>query len=152
MLFFLFINVKMSTIVGILIFMSRKNFMLSWVEHEKSFITSGPGYTIVHKYPDLQHGLPRNVHGHQRMYLFSYFAQTIKIFPKPQWVATWQNQQCGIYAQQRLGSLWASAKPEQCLYCQHGGVSLATQAYRRLIGVFAWRKCHFVHFVMLRLK
>ena len=32
----------MPTIVGILTFMSRKNFMLSWVEHEKSFITSGP--------------------------------------------------------------------------------------------------------------
>ena len=35
-------NVKMPTIVGILIFMSRKNFMLNSVEHEKSFITSGP--------------------------------------------------------------------------------------------------------------
>ena len=58
-------NIKMPTIVGILIFISRKNFMLSsvlqekslnwgflifisgtnfilsWVEHEKSFITSG---------------------------------------------------------------------------------------------------------------
>ena len=34
------INVKMPTIVGILTFMSRINFMLSWVEHEKSFITS----------------------------------------------------------------------------------------------------------------
>ena len=42
MLFFLLINVKMPTIVGILIFMSRKNFILSRVEHEKSFITSGP--------------------------------------------------------------------------------------------------------------
>ena len=30
MLFFLFINVKMPTTVGILTFMSRKNFMLSW--------------------------------------------------------------------------------------------------------------------------
>ena len=29
MLFFLFINVKMPTIVGILTFMSRKNFMLN---------------------------------------------------------------------------------------------------------------------------
>ena len=29
--------------VGIFIFISRENFMLSWVEHEKSFITSGPG-------------------------------------------------------------------------------------------------------------
>ena len=38
------INVKMPTIVGILTFMSRKNCMLNSVEHEKSFITSGPGY------------------------------------------------------------------------------------------------------------
>ena len=43
MLFFLLINVKMPTIVGILTFMSRKNLILNWVEHEKSFITSGPG-------------------------------------------------------------------------------------------------------------
>ena len=43
MLFFPLINVKMPTIVGILTFMSRKNFMLSSVENEKSFITSGPG-------------------------------------------------------------------------------------------------------------
>ena len=28
--------------VGILTFMSRKHFMFSCVEHEKSFITSGP--------------------------------------------------------------------------------------------------------------
>ena len=34
-------NVKMPTI-GILTFMSRINFVLSWVEHEKSFMTSGP--------------------------------------------------------------------------------------------------------------
>ena len=31
----------MPTIVAILRFMSRTNFMLSWVEHEQSFITSG---------------------------------------------------------------------------------------------------------------
>ena len=43
MLFFPLINVKMPTIVGIITLMSRKNFMLSCVEHEKSFITSGPG-------------------------------------------------------------------------------------------------------------
>ena len=47
MLFFLLINVKMPTIVGILTFMSRKNFMLNWVEHEKSFITSGPGRCVI---------------------------------------------------------------------------------------------------------
>ena len=42
MLFFLLINVKMPTTVGILTFMSRELFMLSCVEHEKSFITPGP--------------------------------------------------------------------------------------------------------------
>ena len=41
MLFFLLINVKMPTTVGILTIMSRKNFMLNSVEHEKGFITSG---------------------------------------------------------------------------------------------------------------
>ena len=41
MLIFLLIDVKMPTTVGILIFMSRKNFMLNCIEHEKSFITSG---------------------------------------------------------------------------------------------------------------
>ena len=41
--FILLINAKMPTIVGILTFMSRINFMLSSVEYEKSFITSGPG-------------------------------------------------------------------------------------------------------------
>ena len=75
--FILLINVKMPTIVGILTFMSDKiqhlrglkqetslfvgilvfmsgwNFVLSWVEHEKSFITSGPGhvwYEVAHKF------------------------------------------------------------------------------------------------------
>ena len=41
--FIMVMNVKMSTIVGILTFMSRINFVLSWVEHGKSFIISGPG-------------------------------------------------------------------------------------------------------------
>ena len=40
--FIMLINVKMPTIVGILIFMRMKNFMLSCVEHENDFITSGP--------------------------------------------------------------------------------------------------------------
>ena len=42
--FIMLINVKMSTIVGILIFMSRINLVLTRVEHGKSFITLGPGY------------------------------------------------------------------------------------------------------------
>ena len=36
------INIKMATIVGILTFMSWISLMLSWVEYEKSFISSGP--------------------------------------------------------------------------------------------------------------
>ena len=42
----LLINMKMPTIVGIFVFISRENFMLSLVEHEKSFITLGPGQTV----------------------------------------------------------------------------------------------------------
>ena len=38
---FIILNVKMPTIVGILTFMSMINFMLSSVEHEKSFTTFG---------------------------------------------------------------------------------------------------------------
>ena len=41
------INVKMQTIFGILIFMSRINFELSRVEHEKSCINSGPGTLLL---------------------------------------------------------------------------------------------------------
>ena len=41
------INLKMSTFVGILSFMSRINLVLSWIEHEKSFITSGPDLLLV---------------------------------------------------------------------------------------------------------
>ena len=44
--FIMLINVKMPTIVGILTLMSRINFVLSGVEHEKSFITSEPGSKI----------------------------------------------------------------------------------------------------------
>ena len=38
--FIMLINAKMPTIVGILTFMSRINFVLSWFEHGKSFINS----------------------------------------------------------------------------------------------------------------
>ena len=42
--FIMLINVKMPTIFGILTFLSRIRFVLSLVEHEKSFITLGPGH------------------------------------------------------------------------------------------------------------
>ena len=44
--FILLINVKMPTVVGILTFTSRINFMLIWVEHQKSLITLGPGFYV----------------------------------------------------------------------------------------------------------
>ena len=45
-MFIMLINVKMPTTVGILTFMSRINFVLSRVEHGKSFITLEPGVFI----------------------------------------------------------------------------------------------------------
>ena len=42
----LLINMKMPTFVGIFIFISRGNSILSWVGHKKSFITSGLGVRI----------------------------------------------------------------------------------------------------------
>ena len=41
------INVKMPTIIDILAFMRWINFVLSCVEHENCFITSGPDYTCI---------------------------------------------------------------------------------------------------------
>ena len=44
--FIMLLNVKMPTIVGILTFMSRINFVISRFEHEESFITLRPGLVI----------------------------------------------------------------------------------------------------------
>ena len=54
MLFFRLINVKMPTIVGILTFMSRKNFILSWVKHE-FFYNRGPGLIMLPPKDSCQH-------------------------------------------------------------------------------------------------
>ena len=43
----LLINMKMPTIVGIFISTSREKFMLSWVEHEKSFYNLG-AWSVLH--------------------------------------------------------------------------------------------------------
>ena len=40
----LLINMKMPTVIGIFKFISRDFYMLSWVEHAKSFITSWPEF------------------------------------------------------------------------------------------------------------
>ena len=44
--FIMLINIKMPTIVGILTFMGMMNFILSKVEHEKSFIKYRAAFTI----------------------------------------------------------------------------------------------------------
>ena len=41
---------KFQNFISILRFISKTNFMLSWVEHEKSFITSGPDVSLM-RYP-----------------------------------------------------------------------------------------------------
>ena len=46
--FIMLVNVKMPTVVGILTFMSMIKVMLSCVEHEKSPLTSGPGYIVTY--------------------------------------------------------------------------------------------------------
>ena len=51
------INVKMPLIVGILIFMSRINLVMSLVEHGKSFITSGPDVGIIVRSRTVELGL-----------------------------------------------------------------------------------------------
>ena len=45
--FIMLINVKMPTIVSILTFMSKINFVLSCLSMKKSFITSGPDLCII---------------------------------------------------------------------------------------------------------
>ena len=42
--FIMLMNVKMPTIVGILTFTTGINFVLSWIEHGKSFMTLVPGF------------------------------------------------------------------------------------------------------------
>ena len=44
------LNLNLQFIWAILEFMSSLDFMLNWVEHEKSFITSGPGLNIAKSY------------------------------------------------------------------------------------------------------
>ena len=55
-IFIMLINFKMPTIVGILTYMSMINFMLSWVEHEKSFITSWPSLAHLLLYTEKKEG------------------------------------------------------------------------------------------------
>ena len=44
----------MPKIVGILTFMSRKDFMINWVEHEKSFIPRGPILHQLQEFPKIR--------------------------------------------------------------------------------------------------
>ena len=80
------------------------------------------------------------------------------------WASSWQNQQNGICAEQRLRSAWASARSDQsslsawrklgslAIHWAHSEDSDQTWRMPRLIWVFAERTSHFVGFVVLRLK
>ena len=79
------------------------------------------------------------------------------------WAASWQNQQNGMCAQRRLRSALASAQSDQSLHCpleeslgpwlpiKRTAKSDQTRRMPKLIWVFAWRTCHFIGFVTLRL-
>ena len=72
MIFLPLINVKMPTVVGILTFMSRKKIMLSLVEREKSFITSGP-CSLKMSVPGI------NILWHFKLiFMFSFFSKTLR--------------------------------------------------------------------------
>ena len=66
-------NLKFTMILAISVFLSNLKFMLSRVEHENSFITSGPG--LLHKKRCLQwsdlrlHVCLSNIHVHVLGYL-----------------------------------------------------------------------------------
>ena len=82
------------------------------------------------------------------------------------WAASWQNQKSGMCAQRKLRSAWAPAQSDQSLCCPHEETldpqlpthrahcedSDQTGRMPRLIWVSAGRTCHFVGFVIRRLK
>ena len=76
--FLMLINVKMPTIVGILTFMSRINFVLSWVEYEKSLITSGPVSSVCQVRANLV-ALPVTVPNWKSIYLQVYAPNFLEV-------------------------------------------------------------------------
>ena len=70
----LLINMKMPTYVGIFIFVSRENFMLSLFEHENDFITSGQDNQASENSVD-QDQTPQNAASDQDLYCSSLTQQ-----------------------------------------------------------------------------
>ena len=68
------LSMKNVLIVGIFIFMTKWNFMLSWVEHEKSLMTSGPDAKFCARF--------RGIQGSRYRSPLSPFAQKNKIWHK----------------------------------------------------------------------
>ena len=89
-----FINDKMPTIVGIFTFMSRKNFMLSSAEHEKSFITPGSELSMIQTAFDHYFGLRQNLHS-----TFFYFRILLSVcfYDKHGMIADWFTIHCPIF-------------------------------------------------------
>ena len=74
--FMMLTNVKMPTIFGILSFMSRINFVLSSVEHEKCFIPSRPVLLlsdIITKLERTQNNTRLRMHTHSRLKRETYY-------------------------------------------------------------------------------
>ena len=70
--FIMLLNVKMPTIVGILTFMSKIYFVLSWVEHEKKLYNLGVWFTRRDNSP-LYNGSSKYVFGSEiRKLIFNY--------------------------------------------------------------------------------
>ena len=84
----LLINMKMPTIVGIFIFISRENFTLSWVEHEKSFITSGP---------DLPANLESLARANKFNSVYAFCYQTANATNNLYWCAGWSRNSLFVF-------------------------------------------------------
>ena len=108
----LLINMKMPTIVGIFIFISREHFVLSWVEHERSFITSGSDIILIHVYEKDCWKRPLTKHATKKLLTLStlgqfawnglsYFLGKIRNI----WATTWESVPSDIWSKEDSNQL-----------------------------------------------
>ena len=103
---------KEFSIVRNLRFISRRTFMLSWVEHETSFITSQPDLLSLHVF--MNSNVICNI-SHQ----FVTMAYVLASKTLLNWTSTWVNTPSDICFQWRFRSLCTSAQSDQSLPCSH---------------------------------
>ena len=122
--YILLINVKMPTIV--LTFMSRINFDLGWVEHEISFITSGPGLLNCALYIKLNSPsiscIPLCIHK-----FLNFFGHHKFLLPKIQT----KRQNLGLFCENAVKGIANSEDPDQTapLPAVWSGSALFVQTY-----------------------